>query len=255
MAFLFGSRAKGYARETSDFDIGVYLVREDRATEQGLWREAERIVGREVDFVVLNRAPAALAWTIVRTGTPLLIRDRQMYLSFLLAISHEANAWYETARDYHRVFERSRSLSREDRTRLEKSVQFLEQEIADYEKFESLSWEQYATDRPKKREVERWAEQLMNAVIDVGEIILASQRRVIPETYRAIIETLGTVPAFEREDVCRQLAGWAGLRNLLAHEYLDYRWKELSAFIIASRPLMKTFVACLTTFLNEQEEG
>ncbi|MBI2097687.1 MAG: nucleotidyltransferase domain-containing protein [Candidatus Vogelbacteria bacterium] len=182
MAFLFGSRSKGNARASSDWDIGVYLTSESRDVEQGIWLEVERICGTEVDLIVLNRAAPRVAWSIMR-GEPLVIKDRKIYLDVLTNTSHDANDWYRTAEDYHRVFERSSSLSREDRSRLEKIIQFVEVETSDFPKFEKMTWDDYSTDRSKKREIERWAEQIMNAVIDVAEIILASERRVIPETY------------------------------------------------------------------------
>ena len=251
MAFLFGSRAKGYDRASSDWDIGVYLITEDRAKEQELWGAVEKIVRTEVDLVVLNRAPAIISWNIVRTGIPLIIRNRGQYLRFLLQASHEANAWYYTSHDYYRVFERSRSLTQEDRVRLEKIIQFLELEFADYPKFQQFTWEQYATERPKKREIERWAEQLMNAIIDTAEIVLASERRVIPETYKMIVETLGIVPQFNQEDMCARLAKWTDLRNILAHEYLDYRWKEISQFLQQSDSYIKKFIDATKKFLEE----
>lgn len=249
MAFLFGSQAKGYSRVASDWDIGVYLLSESRILEQEIWADVERLLNSPVDLVVLNRAPASIAWNIIR-GDNLIVRDRNCYLRFLLRVSHEANAWYKTAEDYHRVFERSASLSQEDSTRLKKIIQFLEVETADYAKFRALTWEEYTKDRAKKREVERWAEQLMNAVIDTAEIVLASERRVIPETYREIVRILGTVSAFSENTLCEQLSEWTDLRNVLAHEYLDYKWKQVSEFVRETEPLLRNFIVQSKTFVN-----
>lgn len=250
MAFLFGSRAKGYARRASDWDIAIYLIKEDRILEQQIWSDAEEILGAQTDLVVLNRAPASIAWTVLRTGVPLAVKNRRDYLRFLLRSSHEANAWYRTAQRYHRVFERSTSLSQEDREQLERAIQFLSQEITDYAKFRGLTWQEYQSDRVKKREVERWAEQLMNAAIDLAEVVLASERRVIPETYRMIMRNLGTVPPFDQDDICEKLAAWTELRNVLAHEYLDYRWKEIHAFIRESEPLFRVLIERVKAFLE-----
>lgn len=250
MAFLFGSRAKGYARRTSDWDIAVCLIKEDRTLEQRIWSDTEEILGAQTDLVVLNRAPASLAWTILRTGVPLAVKNRRDYLRLLLRSSHEANAWYHTAQRYHRVFERSASLSQEDREQLERAIQFLSQEITDYAKFRGLTWQEYQNDRVKKREVERWAEQLMNAAIDLAEVILASERRVIPETYRMIMRNLGAVPPFDQDDVCEKLAAWTELRNVLAHEYLDYRWKEIHAFIQETESFFRVLIERVKAFLE-----
>ena len=252
MAFIFGSRAKGRARMRSDWDIGVYLVEESREREEEIWGGVEKIVGTEVDMVVLNRAPASLAWTIVRAGIPLTLKDRRIYLRFFRLVSREANAWYRTVEKYHRVFERSASLSQEDREQLQRTIQFMEREAEDFEKFRHLTWQEYSADRPKQREVERWAEQLMNAAIDVAQVVLASSRRVVPETYRMMVQTLGTIPPFDQSDLCEKLAPWTELRNLLAHEYLDYRWKELSAFIAQTPPLFEVLISRTKEFLAMQ---
>ncbi|TSC62309.1 MAG: nucleotidyltransferase domain-containing protein [Parcubacteria group bacterium Gr01-1014_48] len=253
MAFVFGSQAKGYAREHSDWDIAVYLTNEDRDRELSMWSTLEGIVGAEVDLVVLNRASASIAWSAMRSGIALAINDRRAYLRQLLSVSLEANDWYYTAHLYHRIFERSASLSEEDRERLERTLQFLEEEVREFSVFEKLSWEEYADEKSKtkKREVERWAEQLVNACILVAEIVLASERVVIPETYRRMVERLGIIKPFDVGDFSKKLAAWTELKNLLAHEYLDYRWKEISVFIQTAGETYRTLVVRLREFLQQ----
>ncbi len=250
-AFLFGSRAKKSARSSSDWDIGVYLVAENKDVEQRIRSDMERIIEAETDVVILNRAPASIAWSILRTGTPLVIKDRRRYLDFMLRVSDEAESWQRTAREYHEIFQRSASLIEEDKRRLERIVQFLEQEAGDYGKFRPLVWKEYEKDRAKKREVERWAEQIVNAVVDTAKIVLASERRVIPETYRMIVQALGTVAPFDQDDFCEKLSRWTELRNVLAHEYLDYRWKEIEAFIQETEPLLLAFVGRIKEMLAQ----
>lgn len=71
-ALLFGSRASGRAGKESDVDVAVYFrpsgptmyveAAEARyPTEDALVSELERILGEEVDLVVLNRAAATIA--------------------------------------------------------------------------------------------------------------------------------------------------------------------------------------------------
>ena len=259
MAFLFGSQAKGYARAVSDWDVGVYFdsEKENREQEQDVWSAIEKIVERNTDLVVLNRAPTALSWEIIRAGIPLAINDRKRYLQVLLKTSHEASSWFRTATDYHRIFERSASLSEADRLRLVKILQFTEQEIKEFETFKSLSWQEYANEKSKvqKRNVERWVEQLMNAVIDAAEVILASERRVIPETYREMVRTLCLIEPFDQSgDLCERISRLTEMRNLLAHEYLDYRWKEISAFIAETEPILRAFIGHVQKFLQMQKQ-
>lgn len=251
MAFLFGSRAEKRERRLSDWDIGVYLKKEDRETEATLWRNLEKLLGISVDLVVLNRAPARIAWRVVGQGEPLTIKDRGLYLDFIIRVSEEADAFYRTSQEYYQIFQRSASLSASDRDRIRRILVFLEEEVNDYGRFRALTFEEYSRERPKKRDVEHWIEQLVNAVVDVAKIILASERRPIPETYAEMIVTLGSVEPFGEGGLCEKLASWVQLRNILAHEYLDLRWKNISEFVAATEPLWQEFIRRTKKFLEK----
>jgi len=126
MAFLFGSRAKGYERRISDWDVGVYfqptgqeLELESEREIPGLhtvWGEVERIVESEADLVVLNRAAPPLVFSVLNKGMPLLVRSRALYLRLLLKTSYEAVDFWRFTDEFFLIRERSRSLSAEDRS-------------------------------------------------------------------------------------------------------------------------------------------
>src|SRR3990167_5838826 len=71
MAFLFGSRVKGQVLFDSDVDIAVYFKPGDRRLEweergsypgvTEIWAETEKILGENVDILVLNKAPCLIA--------------------------------------------------------------------------------------------------------------------------------------------------------------------------------------------------
>mgnify|MGYP001340638438 FL=1 len=106
MAFLFGSVERGVASTESDVDVAVYLEKE--GAEGTLWTDIERLVGCEVDLVVLNRAPALIAWSAIRV-TPLLIRDRGFFLDYFLEISEEAESLAEFNLDFWQLRDRARA--------------------------------------------------------------------------------------------------------------------------------------------------
>jgi len=99
-AFLFGSAARGRVRREGDVDIAVYFEPDNgleweafNKTYEGENRIAldlERLLKKEVDLVVLNRARAVVADEIIRKGNPLVIKDRGTFLDFLCIISDEA---------------------------------------------------------------------------------------------------------------------------------------------------------------------
>ncbi|MEK6814588.1 MAG: nucleotidyltransferase domain-containing protein [Nitrospirota bacterium] len=104
MAFLFGSFDRGKASEESDVDVAVYL--DDENAEGPIWTDVERLLGREVDLVVLNRAAPAVAWSALR-GTPLLIRDRGFFLDYLLEISEEAESLTDFNLDFWKQWDKA----------------------------------------------------------------------------------------------------------------------------------------------------
>lgn len=118
MAFLFGSWAKGEAGIDSDMDIAVYLKPrkgtlewEDTdayyESEDSIWLEIEKIVQREVDLLVLNRASATVAESALR-AIPIIIKDRRIYMDFLLKITSEAIDFREWVEGYWQLKESRR---------------------------------------------------------------------------------------------------------------------------------------------------
>jgi predicted nucleotidyltransferase len=99
-AFLFGSAARGKVRREGDVDIAVYFKPEKEVEweafnkaykgENRIALDLERLLKKEVDLVVLNRARAVIADEIIRKGKPLIIKDRGIFLDFLCIISDEA---------------------------------------------------------------------------------------------------------------------------------------------------------------------
>ena len=118
MAFLFGSWAKGECGPDSDMDIAIYFnpragvlewENEDAyyEGEHRIWVEIERIVQSEVDLLVLNRAPAIVADSALKM-VPIIIKDRSLYIDFLLRITSEAIDFREWIEGYWSLKERRR---------------------------------------------------------------------------------------------------------------------------------------------------
>jgi len=80
MAFLFGSFAKGQAVYDSDVDIAVYFKPEKRRIESEedkiypgenqILEDVEKIIKRNVDLVILNKARPLVAFDVLQTGMP-----------------------------------------------------------------------------------------------------------------------------------------------------------------------------------------
>lgn len=80
-AFLFGSHARGRARDESDIDVAVLLdgslAPDDARTRlrRVLEALAAQIAAERLDVVILNDAPPALAFQVLKYGKLALARD------------------------------------------------------------------------------------------------------------------------------------------------------------------------------------
>ena len=105
-AFLYGSQAKGNPTRSSDVDIAVYFYSKQRHpiefeekeyyhdNENTIWGELEILLKKEVELLVLNRAPSIISASALK-GIPIIINDWDLYLDFMLIITDLADDFAE----------------------------------------------------------------------------------------------------------------------------------------------------------------
>jgi uncharacterized protein YutE (UPF0331/DUF86 family)/predicted nucleotidyltransferase len=254
--------------------------------EDDIWNEVEKITCIRTDMVVLNRAPSTLAYSILQAGFPIIIKDRSLYLRFYLLISAAAEDFRDLVKDFWRIKNRSRSLTEIDRDRLIRILDFLGSELADYGEFTEIDRKLYLTESATRRNVERWIENIVNSSIDIAKILLASDGRRIPQTYRRNVERWienivnssidiakillasdgRRIPQTYREilqnlslfrnfnyEAAEKLAGFSKLRNILTHEYVDIRYRQIENFIQNAEMVYKELESFVRTYLKEIE--
>jgi len=236
-AVLFGSAVTGRLRADSDLDVAIYgdsdglLEIETDGEIEGeaeIQVDLERATNRNTDLLVLNRAPATVCAAALLTGRPVLVRDGTLYRRYFLAVTDVASLFLETEREFREIRNRE-SLSNFDRSRLERLLEFIDEEMQDRAGFTAMTLQRYLTDRDSRRSLDRWVETLISAAIDIAKVILASEHRTVPQTYGQILAELEALPAFSR--LAGRLKPLAALRNLMAHEYLDLRYGRVKGFV------------------------
>ncbi len=91
--YLFGSAARGDARPDSDLDVAILFEQDPPRTLEGLHveiaDELQRRIGRRIDLVVLNRAPADLVHRVLRDGILVCDRNGSARIRFEVRLRNE----------------------------------------------------------------------------------------------------------------------------------------------------------------------
>ncbi len=259
LAFLFGSRAKNLQRKISDWDIGVYFkpteyleLETERyyPNENKIWSDLVDILGTDaVDFVVLNRASPSLVYNVLRVGTPLTMRDKTLYLELLRKVGYEAMDWWDFVNDFWNISQRAKSIPPEERSRLQEYVIFLEKEFEEIEEIKKFSWEDYQKDSFKRKIIERWVENLVMGALDCAKIVLACERREIPQSYKDILKVF--MACFVDSSMADKFSEFSKLRNIIVHRYLDIKWQQIKGFVNEAEVLYPVFIQKVKDILSK----
>ncbi len=142
-------------------------------------------------------------------------------------------------------------MNEQQKERLIKHLNFLREELNDYDLFKGVTWEVYSKDKSKRREMERWIENLVNSSIDISKLILTAEEVRLPETYKDVVSN-GALRVGSSEEEAKNLARWVALRNIVAHEYLDIRWDSIRKFIKEAGSLYQNFLKRVTEYLKKR---
>ena len=85
----------------------------------------------------------------------------------------------------------------EDRERLIRYIDFMKSELSDFPKFSKIDWKTYNGDKDTRRNIERWIKNIVNCSIDMAKVILATEDKRIPTSYKGILKELGITEHFD----------------------------------------------------------
>ncbi len=145
-------------------------------------------------------------------------------------------------------------MKKEIKFRLIKHLNFLENELKDYETFITLTWEEFNSKNSKRRNVERWIENIINSSIDIAKIIIIAEGLPLADTYKDMITALLQVPGFEQCNM-EKISKWVRLRSIITYEYLDIRWASISKFLAEAKPLYDDLLKKVKNCLEENTDN
>lgn len=102
----------------------------------------------------------------------------------------------------------------------DRRLERLEQAVTDLRQVASNDLARFVGDRALQAQAERWTQVAVEACVDLAHHVIADHGWATPATYRDAFRILGDHGVIEPALAVR-MAGWAGLRNILVHLYLD----------------------------------
>jgi uncharacterized protein YutE (UPF0331/DUF86 family) len=141
-------------------------------------------------------------------------------------------------------------LKKDQKADIVRRLDFIRVQVSDLGRFATLTLETYAGDRDLQRNVERLAENVANAAIDIAKVVLVGESIEMPNSYREIVLRLGDLGILHRK-LAEKMAEYAALRNVLAHQYLDLRWGKIRDFLDTAGATIPDFIAAIHRKLEE----
>jgi uncharacterized protein YutE (UPF0331/DUF86 family) len=121
------------------------------------------------------------------------------------------------------------------------SVEFILKEMDDFDRhFSKISWNDYRVmDTLKAKAMEKTVENILTALIEIAGTI-AVESEIIVESYSAALTEASLIIGLNEESAVA-LGKLAGMRNRLAHRYLDFKWETIKAYK-GAKSLIKDFL-------------
>lgn len=111
--------------------------------------------------------------------------------------------------------------------------------------------DRFSTDEDLYLKAERCLQLAIQSMLDIGTHIIADQGLAVPTGYEQVIPELGRAGILPAELVER-LAGVAGLRNILVHEYLEVDHGRMFDELRGGLEDFEGFAVAVTEFVSSQ---
>jgi uncharacterized protein YutE (UPF0331/DUF86 family) len=136
-----------------------------------------------------------------------------------------------------------------DRETFDRRLAKLEQLLRDLRGFATVDEGAFLRDRGLQAQAERWLHLAAECCVDLAHHLIADRGWRTPATYREAFEILRDEGVL-RAELAAQMSGWAGLRNVLVHLYLDVDHALLHRVITLELDQLEQYARSLATFVG-----
>jgi uncharacterized protein YutE (UPF0331/DUF86 family) len=141
-----------------------------------------------------------------------------------------------------------------DREVFDRRLSRLESLLRDLGELAAGDLRAFRVDRGRQAQAERWTHLAVECCLDLASHLIADHGWPAPESYRAAFRTLAQEGVID-PDLAEQMAGWAGLRNILVHLYLDIDHDRLHAALGSELEQLARFAVAMQRVLDEDAGG
>lgn len=129
-----------------------------------------------------------------------------------------------------------------------KKIDVLDKNLQELDKFRGLSIDDLE-DLKNRWAVERGLQASIEIILDVGNHIIADERLGSPEKNQDIIDILGKQGVIS-EQLANDLAGLAGFRNILVHEYTNIDLEKVYEHLQKAHHIFSAFITEILKYLE-----
>ncbi len=141
-----------------------------------------------------------------------------------------------------------------DRRRILLRINYIVEQLKRLKVYEDISFEEYLNDFEKRLTIERLLELIIQAAIDINKHIVRQGLGLkFPQESKESFTILGQNNILT-EELAIQLVKSAGLRNILAHEYLEIDNSTVYQSISQALVQYPLYIQQITAYLDSLEQ-
>ena len=110
----------------------------------------------------------------------------------------------------------------------------------------------FLADPAVQAQAERWMQLVGEVCLDLAQHLIASRGWRTPATYREAFRVLAGEGVLSPE-LAEQMQGWAGLRNILVHLYLEIEHDKLFRILRQDLGEIEAYARALAGFLSDED--
>lgn len=136
-----------------------------------------------------------------------------------------------------------------DREVFDRRLSRMEELLRDLRALSATPRDTFLRDRGLQAQAERWLQLAAECALDLAHHLIADRGWKTPESYREAFEILRAEGVLDAS-LADAMQGWAGLRNLLTHLYLEVDHARIHEILCGELDPLERYAASLSRVIS-----